>query len=61
VRTQVKFGAGWIKTYADRHNVIGADGRLHTTANWSDEEFRALVEEAHAYRTQGSRAAAAGR
>jgi imidazolonepropionase-like amidohydrolase len=47
VRTQVKFGANWIKTYADRHNVIGADGRLRTTVNWSDEEFRALVDEAH--------------
>jgi imidazolonepropionase-like amidohydrolase len=47
VRTQVKFGASWIKTYADRHNVIGGDGRLHTTTNWSDEEFRALVDEAH--------------
>ncbi|MEP6730615.1 MAG: amidohydrolase family protein [bacterium] len=47
VRTQVKFGAQWIKTYADRGNRIGADGTLHTTANWSDDEFRALVDEAH--------------
>jgi imidazolonepropionase-like amidohydrolase len=47
VRTQVKFGAEWIKTYADRGNRVGDDGRLHTTVNWSDEEFRALVDEAH--------------
>ncbi|MEP6689581.1 MAG: amidohydrolase family protein [Gemmatimonadaceae bacterium] len=47
VRTQVKFGAEWIKTYSDRHNRIGADGKLHTTVNWTDEEFRALVDEAH--------------
>ncbi|MDQ6829328.1 MAG: amidohydrolase family protein, partial [Gemmatimonadota bacterium] len=47
VRMQVKFGAEWIKTYSDRHNRIGTDGKLHTTANWTDEEFKALVDEAH--------------
>jgi imidazolonepropionase-like amidohydrolase len=46
VREQVKFGADWIKVYADRDAYIGDDGRLHSWPNWTDEEFRAIVEEA---------------
>jgi imidazolonepropionase-like amidohydrolase len=45
VREQVKFGADWIKVYADRDNYIGDDGRLHTWPNWTDEEFKAIVDE----------------
>ncbi len=47
VRQQVEFGADWIKVYADRGNYLGKDGRLHSRANWTDEEFSALVGEAH--------------
>ncbi len=47
VRQQVKFGADWIKVYADRQNYVGKDGRLHSWPDWSDEEFAALVAEAH--------------
>jgi imidazolonepropionase-like amidohydrolase len=46
VREQVRFGADWIKVYADRDNIIGADGRIHTSPNWTDEEFAAIVTEA---------------
>jgi imidazolonepropionase-like amidohydrolase len=45
VREQVKFGADWIKVYADRDNYIGDDGRLHSWPNWTDEEFKAIVDE----------------
>lgn len=45
VREQVKFGADWIKVYADRDNYIGDDGKLHSWPNWTDEEFKAIVEE----------------
>lgn len=47
VREQVKFGADWIKVYADRDTYVGDDGRLHSWPNWTDEEFQAIVTEAH--------------
>ena len=46
VREQVKFGADWIKVYADRDAYIGDDGRLHSWPNWTDEELKAIVDEA---------------
>jgi len=46
VREQVKYGADWIKVYADRDAYVGNDGRLHSWANWTDEELKAIVEEA---------------
>jgi imidazolonepropionase-like amidohydrolase len=46
VREQVKYGADWIKVYADRDAYIGADGRLHSWPNWTDEELAAIVDEA---------------
>lgn len=46
VREQVKYGADWIKVYADRDAYIGDDGRLHSWPNWTDEEFKAIVDEA---------------
>jgi imidazolonepropionase-like amidohydrolase len=46
VREQVKFGADWIKVYADRDSYVGDDGRLHSWSNWTDEEFKAIVDEA---------------
>lgn len=46
VREQVKFGADWIKVYADRDSYVGEDGRLHSWPNWTDAEFTAIVDEA---------------
>jgi imidazolonepropionase-like amidohydrolase len=47
VREQVKYGADWIKLYADRRYYIGKDGRLRSWVNFTDEEFKAFVDEAH--------------
>lgn len=47
VREQVKYGADWIKFYADRRYYIGEDGRLRSWVNFTDEEAKALVDEAH--------------
>jgi imidazolonepropionase-like amidohydrolase len=47
VREQVKYGADWIKVYADRRYYIGKDGRLRSWVNFTDEEFKAFVDEAH--------------
>jgi imidazolonepropionase-like amidohydrolase len=46
VREQVKYGADWIKYYSDRRYFM-KDGALHSWANFTDEEARALVDEAH--------------
>jgi imidazolonepropionase-like amidohydrolase len=46
VREQVKYGADWIKYYSDRRYFM-RDGALHSWANFTDEEARALVDEAH--------------
>jgi imidazolonepropionase-like amidohydrolase len=47
VREQVKYGADWIKVYADRRYYVAADGRLRSWVNFTDEEFKAFVDEAH--------------
>ena len=47
VREQVKYGADWIKVYVDRRYYIGSDGRLHSWVNYTDEELKAFVDEAH--------------
>jgi len=47
VREQVKYGADWIKFYADRRYYVAKDGTLHSWANFTDEEAKALVDEAH--------------
>jgi imidazolonepropionase-like amidohydrolase len=47
VREQVKYGADWIKVYADRRYYIAPDGRLRSWVNFTDEEFKTFVEEAH--------------
>ena len=47
VREQVKYGADWIKFYADRRYYTGKDGALHSWPNFTDEEAKALVDEAH--------------
>ena len=46
VREQVKYGADWIKYYSDRRYFM-KDGALHSWVNFTGEEARALVEEAH--------------
>ena len=46
VREQVKFGADWIKFYADRRYFV-KDGALHSWVNFTDEEMKALVDESH--------------
>jgi len=47
VREQVRNGADLIKFYADRRYFIGPDSLLHSQPNYTEEEARALVEEAH--------------
>ncbi len=46
VREQVKFGADWIKFYADRRYYV-KDGKLRSWLNFTDEEMKAMVDEAH--------------
>jgi imidazolonepropionase-like amidohydrolase len=46
VREQVKYGADWIKFYADRRYFM-RDGKLHSWVNFTDEEMQAFVREAH--------------
>ncbi|MBA3568028.1 MAG: amidohydrolase family protein [Pyrinomonadaceae bacterium] len=46
VREQVKYGADWIKFYADRRYFVKG-GALHSWVNFTDEEMKAMVDEAH--------------
>jgi imidazolonepropionase-like amidohydrolase len=47
VREQVKYGADWIKVYVDRRYYIAEDGRLRSRLNFTDDELKMFVEEAH--------------
>lgn len=49
VRTQVSYGVDWIKVYANAGAglVQRADGYIDGPANWTAEEFAAIVDEAH--------------
>jgi imidazolonepropionase-like amidohydrolase len=47
VREQVRYGADWIKFYADRRYYIAPDGKLHSWVNFTEEEMKAIVDEAH--------------
>jgi len=47
VREQVMYGADWIKYYSDRHEHFEADGQLRSSVNFTEEEAKAIVEEAH--------------
>jgi imidazolonepropionase-like amidohydrolase len=47
VREQAMFGADWIKYYSDHGYFYGADGVLHSHVNFTDEEAKAIVDEAH--------------
>src|SRR5207247_7404697 len=55
VRQQVANGADWIKYYSDRRYYFTADSVLHSWVNFTDDEARAIVDEAHRI---GRRAAA---
>ena len=46
VREQVKYGADWIKFYADRRYFL-KDGALHSWVNFTEEEMKAMVDESH--------------
>ena len=46
VREQVEFGADWIKYYSDRRYYL-KDGALRSMVNFTDDEAKALVDEAH--------------
>ena len=46
VREQVKYGADWIKFYCDRRYYLKG-GKLRSKLNFTEEEMRALVGEAH--------------
>ena len=49
VRQQVAHGADWIKFYSDRRYYFGPapDSVLHSWVNFTDDEARAIVDEAH--------------
>ena len=47
VREQVMYGADWIKYYSDRRYQFESDGVLHSMVNFTDEEAKAIVDEAH--------------
>ncbi len=46
VREQAKYGADWIKFYADRRYYL-KDGKLRSWVNFTDDEMEAMVSEAH--------------
>src|SRR5207247_2572597 len=47
VREQVAHGADWIKYYSDRRYYFTPDSALHSWVNFTDEEAKAIVDEAH--------------
>jgi len=47
VREQVKYGADWIKFYSDRRYYVNEKGALRSWVNFTPEEMKALVSEAH--------------
>jgi imidazolonepropionase-like amidohydrolase len=47
VREQIMYGADWIKYYSDRKYHFESDGVLHSMVNFTDDEAKAIVDEAH--------------
>jgi imidazolonepropionase-like amidohydrolase len=47
VREQMKHGTDWIKVYCDRSYYIDDDGEISSKPNFTMEELRAIVDEAH--------------
>jgi imidazolonepropionase-like amidohydrolase len=46
VREQIKYGADWIKFYADGGTQF-RDGGIHSRPNFTDEEAKAICDETH--------------
>ncbi|MDD5541784.1 MAG: amidohydrolase family protein [Acidobacteriia bacterium] len=47
VREQIKYGADWIKVYADRSYYVLPDGTLSSIPTFTPAEMGAIVDEAH--------------
>ena len=47
VREQVQYGADWIKFYADRRYYLNDEGALRSWVNFTEDEMKAMVNEAH--------------
>jgi len=47
VREQIKYGADWIKVYADRSYYLKPDGTLSSIPTFTPEEMKAIIDEAH--------------
>jgi imidazolonepropionase-like amidohydrolase len=47
VRDQIAHGADWIKVYADRGYYKRPDGQIRGLPNFTEEELRAIVDQAH--------------
>jgi imidazolonepropionase-like amidohydrolase len=47
VREQVSHGADWIKYYSDRRYYFAPDSTLRSWVNFTDDEAKAIVDEAH--------------
>ncbi|HVP61463.1 MAG TPA: amidohydrolase family protein [Myxococcaceae bacterium] len=47
VRDQIAHGADWIKVYADRGYYKRADGQIRSLPNFTEEELKAIVDQAH--------------
>jgi imidazolonepropionase-like amidohydrolase len=52
VRDQIIHGADWIKVYADRSYYTNADGSIRSLPNFTLDEMRAIVDQAHRTRTR---------
>lgn len=51
VREQIGYGANWIKVYCDHDDTFGSDGSVHGIVNFTPQEMRAIVDEAHRLHT----------
>jgi imidazolonepropionase-like amidohydrolase len=49
-REQIGNGADWIKVYADRSYYLDKEGKLSSIPNFTLDEFKAVVDEAHRLR-----------
>ena len=47
VRDQIAHGADWVKVYADRSYYREADGRIRSLPNFTLDEMKAIVDQAH--------------
>ncbi|HTS79843.1 MAG TPA: amidohydrolase family protein [Myxococcaceae bacterium] len=47
VRDQISHGADWIKVYADRGYFKRPDGQIRSLPNFTEEELKAIVDQAH--------------